>query len=210
MLESTGKIVEVGNWILESACQQAAMWYREGFEFTMAINISPLQFREDDFTRNVIKIIESKNLPPHLIDIEITETMLISDIQQTSRTLNELRDFGTKISVDDFGTGYSSLAYLKDFPIDRLKIDRAFIKDFPCHDDGMIATSIIVLGQSLDLEVLAEGVETQEQFTFLKKHLCNSYQGHFFSMPIEPKACLQLLRDQAVGPQEDQPALITR
>lgn len=215
LLESTGKIVEVGNWILESACQQAAIWHREGFEFTMAINISPLQFREEDFTRNVIRIIESHGLPPHLIDIEITETMLISDVEQTSKTLHQLRDFGTKISVDDFGTGYSSLAYLKDFPIDRLKIDRAFIKDFPKHDDGMIATSIIVLGQSLDLEVLAEGVETKEQFAFLKKHFCNSYQGHYFSVPVEPDQCLVMLRKQGrtvttVSPAVKPTALIER
>ncbi len=199
MLESSGKIVEVGNWIFEEACEQAAIWHRLGFEFTMAINISPAQFREDDFARNVIKVIISKNIPPHLIDIEITETMLIADIEQTSRTLKQLRDFGTKISIDDFGTGYSSLAYLKDFPIDRLKIDRTFIKDFPKFEDGMIASSIIVLGQSLDLEVLAEGVETQEQKEFLKKHLCNSYQGHVFSPPIEPAECLEMLQSQGVA-----------
>ena len=194
MLESSGKIVEVGNWILEEACEQAAIWHRLGYEFTMAINISPAQFREDDFAQNVISIILSKNIPPHIIDIEITETMLIADIEKTSSTLKQLRDFGTKISIDDFGTGYSSLAYLKDFPIDRLKIDRTFIKDFPKHDDGMIASSIIVLGQSLDLEVLAEGVETDEQKQFLKDNLCNSYQGHVFSPPIESAQCLRMLQ----------------
>jgi|GEM_PF-790546 len=198
MLESSGKIVEVGNWIFEEACEQAAIWHRLGYDFTMAINISPAQFREDDFARNVIRVIVAKNIPPHLIDIEITETMLIADVGQTSRTLKQLRDFGTMISIDDFGTGYSSLAYLKDFPIDRLKIDRTFIKDFPQHDDGMIASSIIVLGQSLDLEVLAEGVETQEQQQFLKDNLCNSYQGHLFSPPIEPAECLKLLQKQGL------------
>ncbi len=199
MLESSGKIVEVGNWIFEEACEQAAVWHRLGYECTMAINISPAQFREDDFAQNVIRVIVSKNLPPHLIDIEITETMLIADIEKTSRTLKQLRDFGTKISIDDFGTGYSSLAYLKDFPIDRLKIDRAFIKDFPKHDDGMIASSIIVLGQSLDLEVLAEGVETLEQKEFLKENFCNSYQGHVFSSPIEPVQCLKMLKSQGLA-----------
>ena len=198
LLESTGKIVEVGNWILQEACEQAAKWYREGFNCSMAINISPLQFREDDFTRRVVRTIEAADVPPELIDIEITETMLISNIEQTSRTLKQLRDFGTKVSVDDFGTGYSSLAYLKDFPIDRLKIDRTFIKDFPKHDDGMIATSIIVLGQSLDLEVLAEGVETVEQLQFLKEHMCDAYQGHFFSPPVEHEICTQMLHDQGI------------
>ncbi len=197
LLESTGRIVEVGNWIIQRACQQAAQWARQGHVFTMAINISPMQFREDGFVESVKDAIISNGLSPEFIDIEITETMLISDVGQTSEKLALLRKFGTKISVDDFGTGYSSLAYLKNFPIDRLKIDRTFIKDIPLHDDGVIATSIIVLGQSLDLEVLAEGVETQAQFDFLKQNICNSYQGHFFSPPAEARECEEMLANQA-------------
>ena len=197
MLESTGRIVDVGNWIIRRACQQAAQWARQGHEFTMAINISPMQFREDGFVQSVKDEIISNGLRPECIDIEITETMLISDVGKTSDKLTRLREFGTKISIDDFGTGYSSLAYLKNFPIDRLKIDRTFIKDIPQHDDGVIANSIIVLGQSLDLEVLAEGVETQAQFDFLKQNICNSYQGHFFSPPVEAEKCEEMLADQA-------------
>ena len=197
LLESTGRIIDVGNWIIKRACQQAAQWARLGHEFTMAINISPTQFRKDGFVATVKDAILSNGLKPEFIDIEITETMLISDVGQTSDKLKLLRDFGTKISVDDFGTGYSSLAYLKNFPIDRLKIDRTFIKDIPLHDDGVIATSIIVLGQSLDLEVLAEGVETQAQFDFLKRNICNSYQGHLFSPPVEAERCEEMLDDQA-------------
>ena len=197
LLESTGRIIDVGNWIIQRACQQAALWANQGHEFTMAINISPTQFRKDGFVETVKDAILSNGLKPEFIDIEITETMLISDVGQTSDKLQLLREFGTKISVDDFGTGYSSLAYLKNFPIDRLKIDRTFIKDIPLHDDGVIATSIIVLGQSLDLEVLAEGVETQAQFDFLKRNVCNSYQGHFFSPPVEAERCEEMLADQA-------------
>ena len=197
MLESTGRIIEVGTWIIQTATQQAARWAQQGHTFTMAINISPLQFREDGFVQTVIDAITSNGLPAEYFDIEITETMLISDVGETSKKLKLLRDFGTKISIDDFGTGYSSLAYLKNFPIDRLKIDRTFIQDFPAHDDGVIASSIIVLGQSLDLEVLAEGVETPEQLEFLKQNLCNSYQGHLFSPAIDPEACLTLLNSQA-------------
>lgn len=197
LLESTGRIIEVGNWIIQRACKQAAQWARQGHEFTMAINISPMQFREDGFVDSVKDAIISNGLKPEFIDIEITETMLISDVGQTSEKLARLREFGTKISVDDFGTGYSSLAYLKNFPIDRLKIDRTFIKDIPLHDDGVIATSIIVLGQSLDLEVLAEGVETQAQFDFLKRNICNSYQGHLFSPAVEADRCEEMLADQA-------------
>lgn len=197
LLESTGRIIDVGNWIIQRACKQAAKWSRQGHEFTMAINISPMQFREDGFVATVKNAILSNGLKPEFIDIEITETMLISDVGKTSDKLQQLREFGTKISVDDFGTGYSSLAYLKNFPIDRLKIDRTFIKDIPLHDDGVIATSIIVLGQSLDLEVLAEGVETQAQFDFLKQNVCNSYQGHLFSPPVEAARCEEMLADQA-------------
>ncbi len=197
LLESTGRIIEVGNWIIQRACEQAAQWSRLGHKFTMAINISPMQFREDSFVRTVKDAIISNDLDPQYIDIEITETMLISDVGQTSDKLQLLREFGTKISIDDFGTGYSSLAYLKNFPIDRLKIDRTFIKDIPKHDDGVIATSIIVLGQSLDLEVLAEGVETQAQYDFLKRNLCNSFQGHLFSPPVEAEECEKMLADQA-------------
>ncbi len=197
MLESTGRIIDVGNWIIKRACQQAAQWARQGHVFTMAINISPMQFREDGFVDTVKDAIISNGLKPEFIDIEITETMLIADVGQTSDKLAQLREFGTKISIDDFGTGYSSLAYLKSFPIDRLKIDRTFIKDIPQHDDGVIATSIIVLGQSLDLEVLAEGVETQAQFDFLKQNICNSYQGHLFSPPVDAKHCEEMLTSQA-------------
>ena len=163
----------------------------------MAINISPIQFRDEAFVKTVKDAIKNNGLSPDYIDIEITETMLIADVGQTSDKLQLLREFGTKISIDDFGTGYSSLAYLKNFPIDRLKIDRTFIKDIPLHDDGVIATSIIVLGQSLDLEVLAEGVETQEQFDFLKRNLCNSFQGHLFSPSVEPEECEKMLAEQA-------------
>ncbi len=198
LLESTGRIIEVGNWIIGRACEQAAQWARQGHEFSMAINISPMQFREDGFVGTVKDAILSNDLRPEFIDIEITETMLISDVGETSEKLRRLQEFGTKISVDDFGTGYSSLAYLKNFPIDRLKIDRTFIQDIPSHDDGVIATSIIVLGQSLDLEVLAEGVETQEQFDFLKQNLCNSFQGHLFSPPVEADQCEQMLAHQAI------------
>ena len=197
LLESTGRIIDVGNWIIQRACQQAAQWARHGHQFTMAINISPTQFRKDGFVETVKNAILSNGLKPEFIDIEITETMLSSDVGQTSDKLKLLREFGTKISVDDFGTGYSSLAYLKNFPIDRLKIDRTFIKDIPLHDDGVIATSIIVLGQSLDLEVLAEGVETQAQFDFLKRNICNSYQGHLFSPPVEAERCEEMLDEQA-------------
>lgn len=196
LLESSGRIVEVGNWILNEACRQAGHWRRMGFDFTMAVNVSPIQFMEPDFIPSVLRALQENDLPASFFDVEITESMLVSDVDVVSSKLEQLQATGIKISIDDFGTGYSSLAYLKNFPIDCLKIDQAFIRDIPKYDDGVIATSIIVLGQSLDLEVLAEGVETEAQYNFLKANLCDSFQGHLFSEAIAPEVCEQLLLEQ--------------
>ncbi len=198
LLESSGKIVQVGQWILEQACQQASRWQKLGFDVTVAVNISPIQFRDPQFFQRVTDTITSYDVAPSRIDLEITEGVIIDDIERTTQTLNRLKEFGCMISVDDFGTGYSSLAYLKKFPIDRLKIDRMFIKDIPEHDDGMIASSIIVLGLSLEMEVLAEGVETQQQLTFLGYQDCQLFQGHLKSGAVDPATCHQLLRESGI------------
>ena len=137
-------------------------------------------------------------MPPKLVELEITEGLLIEDIKNTSEKLFELKDLGCRISIDDFGTGYSSLAYLKHLPIDVLKIDREFIKDIPSADDGTIAASVIVLGQSLNMEVLAEGVETPAQLEFLKANNCHAYQGNLISKPIAGNACVELMEKLTV------------
>lgn len=194
LLEGNGKIVEVGQWVLEKACEQVAAWNKAGLDVNMAVNISPIQFREQNFADRIIDIIQKYDINPKSIELEITEGVLIQDLENTTDKLFRLKSFGTRISVDDFGTGYSSLAYLKHLPIDQLKIDRAFIKDIPTHDDGMIASSIIVLGQSLDMEVLAEGVETQSQLDFLKSQTCHAFQGNLLGKPMSPEDCEILLR----------------
>jgi len=192
-LETSGKIVEVGRWVIEQACQQIALWQQAGLELTMAVNISPVQFRETDFVERTVNIIRKYGVNPSSIKIEITEGLLIHDLEDTKNKLFGLKEHGLTISVDDFGTGYSSLAYLKNLPIDQLKIDRAFIKDIPNDDDGTIASSIILLGHRLGLEVIAEGVETRQQLEFIEAHHCNAYQGYLIGKPMVVSSCEQLL-----------------
>ena len=212
LLETTGQIIEVGQWILDQACQQLETWTAAGYRTRVAVNISPVQFRDTKFIDRVIETISKYAISAELIDLEITEGVLIADVEQTAKTLDRLKQIGCRISVDDFGTGYSSLAYLKNFPIDQLKIDRTFIKDFPEHDDGSIATSIIVLGLSLDMEVLAEGVETQEQLDFLRSQECQAYQGNLRSVPVAANECGPMLIEAGIRitdstPFEDIPQL---
>ena len=196
MLESSGKIIEIGNWMLDQTCQQLKSWQNAGIETRIAVNISPIQFRDPDFYDRVVEVLAKNEIDARSLDLEITEGAIISDVNRTVDTLNKLKSLGCMISIDDFGTGYSSLAYLKNFPIDLLKIDRAFIKDIPDRDDGMIASSIVVLGLSLGMEVLAEGVETKEQLEFLALHDCDYFQGYYGSKPLPPEACFRLLMNQ--------------
>ena len=184
LLEKSGEILPVSNWIIREACRQLALWNEMGHSVCVSINVSALQFADPDFLNTVINSINEFEVDPKQLDFEITEGLLIDDVQVAVEKLHQIKNLGASISIDDFGTGYSSLAYLRQFPIDRLKIDRAFIKDIPDADDGMIATSIIALAKSLKLKVLAEGVETEEQLEFLKHHDCDEYQGYFFSKPV--------------------------
>ena len=199
VLESSGRIIEIGQWILDQCCQQLKDWEKSGHETRVAINISPVQFRDPSFYDRVVETLHRHEVDPKSIDLEITEGVIISDVKHTAATLRKLKDLGCMISIDDFGTGYSSLAYLKNFPIDQLKIDREFVKDIPDGDDGMIASSIIVLGLSLGMEVLAEGVETAEQLAFLTRHDCEYFQGFFGSKPASPEQCEQMLSAQSIS-----------
>lgn len=196
LLESNGQISQVGQWVLEQSCEQVARWHSQGYMIRSAINISPIQFRQPDFADQIIKTISRYGVDPGYIELEITEGLLIQDLENTADKLFRLKAFGTQISVDDFGTGYSSLAYLKHLPIDQLKIDRTFIKDIPEFDDGTIASSIIVLAQSLDMKVLAEGVETIEQLDFLKSQDCHAWQGNYLGKPMTADQCDAFLEQQ--------------
>jgi EAL domain-containing protein (putative c-di-GMP-specific phosphodiesterase class I) len=184
LLEKSHEIVTVSKWIIRESCRQLAAWTAEGYDIEISINISALQFQDSDFCPSVIAAIEEFGIDPERLDFEITEGLLINDVQQAVDRLQEIKRMGISISIDDFGTGYSSLAYLRQFPLDRLKIDRAFIKDIPDQDDGVIAASIIVLAKSLGLKVLAEGVETDAHMRFLRAHDCDEYQGFYLSRPV--------------------------
>ena len=193
-LEQSGDIVKVGRWVIHEACHQAMRWHDEGIPITVSVNISSVQFSDPDFVDSVWEALDSSGLPGKYLDLELTESVLIQDVQTTANRLTLVKETGATISIDDFGTGYSSLAYLRHLPIDRLKIDRTFVKDIPDGDDGTIASSVIVLARSLGMEVLAEGIETQEQLDFLNAQGCDQYQGYYFSRPLKPDACEEFLR----------------
>ena len=184
LLESRGRIVPVSKWVVRQACQQQARWKQQGLDIVVSVNISALQFADDDFVDSLIRPMREFNIEPEKLEIEITEGILIDNVDQVVQKLERLKQLGIRISIDDFGTGYSSLAYLRQLPLDKLKIDRAFVKCIPDTDDGVIASSIIMLSDLLNLEVIAEGVETIEQVDFLKKNGCHQFQGYFYSKPV--------------------------
>ena len=191
-LESSRFIVEVGRWVLREACQQARLWQQQGIEMCMSVNVSAIQFQHGGFMDDVLEALEVNSLSPDKLDIELTESVLIGDHERTINTVNLLRECGVSISVDDFGTGYSSLAYLKSLPINRLKIDRQFIKDIPEEDDGMIAATIVSLAHNLGMSVIAEGVSSELQLRFLEEQGCDEYQGYLFSKPLQLGDCDRL------------------
>lgn len=184
--EDTGLIVPIGEWVLRQACMDANRWEHEGLEnVRVAVNLSARQFRHSDLVQTITRMLSDLNFDPNLLELEITESLLMDDMQTSQRALYDLKALGLAIYLDDFGTGYSSLAYLKKFPIDALKIDRSFISDIPDDaDDEAIARAIIALSQALRLKVVAEGVETQAQLDFLVREGCDEVQGFLFSKPV--------------------------
>jgi diguanylate cyclase (GGDEF)-like protein len=195
LAEETGLILPIGNWILNAACQQAKAWRTAGFrDFTVAVNISPHQFRERTFVDTVATILERVSLEPEALELEITETVAMTEVEKTMERLTELRALGLRISIDDFGTGYSSLAYLKRFPIHTLKIDRSFVRNLPGDKENRAITkAVIALAHYLDLHLVAEGVENIEQADFLAREGCQYLQGYYFSMPVSSREFTQIL-----------------
>lgn len=202
LAEETGLIVPLGEWVLQTACKQNHEWHAAGISsIRVAVNVSTQQFRKENLTETIDRILQQTNLQNCLLELEITESVMMEDMERAITVMSELSDRGIHFSVDDFGTGYSSLVYLKRFPINILKIDRSLVRHIPSNpDDTAIASAIISLGKSLNLKVVAEGVETQEQLMFFRKQGCDEAQGYLFSHPLPGEEMTDLLKETTVFP----------
>jgi len=194
--EDSGFIVPIGRWVLGEACRQARSWIDAGLAPTpVSVNISALEFRDKDFLDNVVEVLEQNRLDPHFLELELTESVLMQHATSTAAMLKSLKEIGVQIAIDDFGTGYSSLSYLSRFPIDVLKIDRSFVHEITAHPDRTpIVSAVISMGKGLKHRVIAEGVETRGQLTFLQASGCGEGQGHYFSQPVAADQFTNILR----------------
>jgi EAL domain-containing protein (putative c-di-GMP-specific phosphodiesterase class I) len=190
----------LGEFVLRTACAQLRVWIDQGLPpMRVAVNLSVRQLLQKNFADTVESVLQDTQLPPELLELEITESTLMEHAQDTLQALHRLRSLGVRLSIDDFGTGYSSLSYLKRFPVDIIKIDRSFVRDVPHDaDDAAIIAGIIALAHSLRLEVVAEGVETEAQLQFLRAQQCDLLQGYYMSpaVPADQFAALVLAREQ--------------
>ncbi|HXV19362.1 MAG TPA: EAL domain-containing protein [Desulfuromonadales bacterium] len=196
LAEETGLIIPIGDWVLETACTQARLWQDQGLPpLRMAVNISGRQFREPDFVDKVERILQASGLHPQCLELEVTESVVMENVEKSIMTWIDLKVLGISLSVDDFGTGYSSLSYLKQFPIHSLKIDRTFVRDVTSDtNDAAIASAIIALAHTMGLKVVGEGIETEEQLRFLKDGGCDMGQGYLFSRPLPAEEIVREIR----------------
>jgi EAL domain-containing protein (putative c-di-GMP-specific phosphodiesterase class I) len=214
--EDTGLITSIGEWVLRTACAQSRVWLDSGLSAVrMAVNLSPRQFHSRNLVATVGEILEETKLPVQLLEVEVTEGAIMTDIDRTISTLHALSEMGVRIAVDDFGTGYSSLAYLAQFPLDVLKIDQSFVRDVVDRSDvACVVTAIVGLAHSLELEVVAEGVEKREQLEFLRALGCEEIQGYLSGRPLTASEFENLLKRDNESPfdvfEEDDGAPATR
>lgn len=196
--EETGLIVPIGDWVLHQACQQAVSWQAMGLPaLRVAVNLSPVQFREIDLAETIMNVLDETTLDPHLLEVEITENVLIRETMNVIDALDKLQAIGVQIAMDDFGTGYSSLSYLLRFPFDRIKIDRSFVKDMTENPSAAaIVGAVVALGRRLNMSTTAEGVETQDQLLCLKKEACHEVQGYYFGKPMPAEEITDMIRDK--------------
>ena len=199
--EESGFIVAIGDWVLRAAVRQAAQWHAAGLRLLVSVNVSALQFRQPGFVEGVAAALREAVLPAAQLELELTESILIQDADDTLARLQALHQLGVKLAIDDFGTGYSSLGYLKRLPIGRLKIDRSFVNGLPADaSDAAIVNAVVNLGRALQLEVIAEGVETEAQRAFLRQAGCDQFQGFLFARALEPQALEAMLAQPPADP----------
>ncbi|HYT15672.1 MAG TPA: EAL domain-containing protein [Burkholderiales bacterium] len=196
MAEETGLIVPIGKWVLRTACRQHKAWQDQGLpRLSVAVNLSARQFSDENLLQDITSIVKESGIDPVLLELEITESMLMNNVEKAIRTLDALNEMGIRLAIDDFGTGYSSLSTLKRFPINTIKVDRSFIRDLPGGvDDRAIAGAIIAMGQALGMTVIAEGVETKEQADYLRGQSCDEFQGFYFKKAMPADELAQLLQ----------------
>jgi EAL domain-containing protein (putative c-di-GMP-specific phosphodiesterase class I) len=194
--EETGLILAIGKWVLRTACAQSMSWQGAGLPpVRVSVNLSPRQLNDPELVAAVRDVLADTGLKPDLLELEVTESSVMHNVERALEVLCALKDMGVQLAIDDFGTGYSSLAQLKRFPIDTLKVDRSFIRELPADvEDKAIAEAIIAMGRTLNLTVVAEGVETREQQDFLRERACDQMQGFFFSKPVAAADFAELLR----------------
>jgi diguanylate cyclase (GGDEF)-like protein/PAS domain S-box-containing protein len=194
--EETGMIVPIGRWVLKTACAQNVAWQRQGLPaICMAVNLSLRQLTDENLLNDIKAILKETGMAPHLLELEITESMVMHNPKRLIAVLNKIKDLGIRLAIDDFGTGYSSLAQIKNFPVNTLKVDRSFIRNIPHNSENKAITeAVIIMGKNLRLTVVAEGVETQEEENFLRQQVCDEMQGFHFSKPITPDQFADLLR----------------
>jgi diguanylate cyclase (GGDEF)-like protein len=195
--EETGLIVPIGRWVMKTACAQNVAWQRQGLPpVCMAVNLSLRQLMDDNLLEDIKAALDDSGMAPNLLELEITESMVMHNPPRLIAVLTNIKKMGARLAIDDFGTGYASLAQIKRFPIDTLKVDRSFIRNLPQDSENRAITeAIIAMGKTLSLTVVAEGVETQAQWDFLREHICDEMQGFYFSKPVAPDKFADLLRN---------------
>ena len=200
--EETGLIIPIGKWIARQACRMSKQLSAAGLgNLQVAINLSPKQFSDPDLVASITAILKEEELPANLLELELTEGLLLEATEDTRLQLDQLKSLGLTLAMDDFGTGYSSLSYLKKFPIDIIKIDRSFIHEIPDNQDDMeITSAVIAMAHNLKLKVVAEGIETADQLAFLRRHRCDVGQGYLFDRPIPGSELLEKLKRYPRGP----------